>query len=208
MEGFWTNPKTHEIQSKPAQDWTEEDILHVEPLYYTLACSLSLQNCAFFLLQAFWSYISKSVTKSSFMSSFEFKFYVVASCGVVVLFPTIQYLFRNDFVYREVVPHLIFCILLFTAGALGMRVHFRLVALIKSASASLNETSLNVLEKLEYFKDMVRILLSKEGYLPFTSLLVNCVAPVENDIRNIRLKYRCFYYLHPDYFFLCLAGFY
>ncbi|KAK3811722.1 MAG: hypothetical protein JOS17DRAFT_762917 [Linnemannia elongata] len=158
IEGFWTNPKTHEIQSKPAQAWTTEDMLHVEPLYYTLACSLSLQNCAFFLLQAFWSYISKSVTKSSFMSSFEFKVYLVASCGAVVLFPTIQYLFRNDFVYREVVPHLIFCILLFTTGALGLRVHFRLVALIKNASITMNESTLSVLEKLEYFKDMNVIL--------------------------------------------------
>jgi hypothetical protein len=155
LEGFWTNPKTQEIQAKPAQAWTEEDILHVEPLYYTLACSLSLQNCAFFLLQAFWSYISKSVTKSSFMSSFEFKVYLVASCGAVVLFPTVQYLFRNDFVYREVVPHSIFCILLFTTGALGLRVHFRLVALIKNASITINESTLSVLEKLEYFKDMV-----------------------------------------------------
>ncbi|KAF9335560.1 hypothetical protein BGZ91_010450 [Linnemannia elongata] len=158
LEGFWTNPKTHEIQSKPAQAWSEEDMLHVEPLYYTLACSLSLQNCAFFLLQAFWSYISKSVTKSSFMSSFEFKVYVVASCGAVILFPTVQYLFRNDFVYREVIPHLLFCILLFTTGALGVRVHFRLVALIKNASITMNESTLSVLEKLEYFKDMNVIL--------------------------------------------------
>ncbi|KAG9068526.1 hypothetical protein KI688_010799 [Linnemannia hyalina] len=158
LEGFWTNPKTHEIQARPAQSWTEEDILHVEPLYYTLACSLSLQNCAFFLLQAFWSYISKSVTKSTFMSSFEFKVHLIASCGVVVLFPTVQYLFRNDFVYREVVPHLIFCILLFTTGVLGLRIHFRLVALVKNASITMNESTLSVLEKLEYFKDMNVIL--------------------------------------------------
>ncbi|KAF9129737.1 hypothetical protein BGX30_013836, partial [Mortierella sp. GBA39] len=149
---------THEIQSKPAQAWTEEDMLHVEPLYYTLACSLSLQNCAFFLLQAFWSYISKSVTKSTFMSSFEFKVHLIASCGAIVLFPTVQYLFRNDFVYREAVPQFIFCILLFTTGALGVRVHFRLVALIKNASITMNESTLSVLEKLEYFKDMNVIL--------------------------------------------------
>ncbi|KAF9918596.1 hypothetical protein FBU30_000129 [Linnemannia zychae] len=158
LEGFWTNPKTHEIQSKPAQAWTEDDMVHVEPLYYTLACSLSLQNCAFFLLQAFWSYISKSVTKSSFMSSLEFKIHVVASCCVVALFPTVQYLFRNDFVYREGIPQFIFCILLFTTGILGLRVHFRLVALIKNASITLNEYTLHVLEKLEYFKDMNVIL--------------------------------------------------
>ncbi|KAG0285806.1 hypothetical protein BGZ96_010007 [Linnemannia gamsii] len=92
------------------------------------------------------------------MSSFEFKVYLVASCGAVVLFPTVQYLFRNDFVYREGVPHMLFCILLFTTGALGLRVHFRLVALIKNASITMNESTLSVLEKLEYFKDMNVIL--------------------------------------------------
>ncbi|KAI1314871.1 hypothetical protein EDD11_001594 [Mortierella claussenii] len=158
LEGFWVNPRTHEIQSKPAQAWSEPDMLHVEPLYYTLACCLAFENSVFFLLQAFWSYISKSVTKSSFMTSFEFKINIGVSCFVVVLFPTIQYLFRNDFVYREVVPQMIFSTLTFITGVLGIRTHFRLVALIKNACEISNETTMNVLQKLEYFKDMNVIL--------------------------------------------------
>ncbi|KAF9916657.1 hypothetical protein BX616_003186 [Lobosporangium transversale] len=154
IEGFWINPHTQEIQSKPAQAWSGQDIEHVEPLYYTLACALALETCVFFLLQAFWSYISKSVTKSCFMTSFEFKVNIAASCIVVAIFPTVQYLFRNDFVYREVIPQMIFSILMFITGILGIRTHFRLVALIKNAGTISSETTLNVLQKLEYFKDM------------------------------------------------------
>ncbi|KAG0199720.1 hypothetical protein BGX28_007029 [Mortierella sp. GBA30] len=158
LEGFWVNPRTKEIQSRPAQAWSDNDMVHVEPLYYTLACCLAFENCVFFLLQAFWSYISKSVTKSSFMSSFEFKINITASCFVVALFPTVQFLFRNDFVYREVVPQMIFSILMFITGVLGIRTHFRFVALIKNARAIMNETTTNVVHKLEYFKDMNMVL--------------------------------------------------
>lgn len=158
LEGFWVNPRTKEIQSKPAQQWNVQDTLHVEPLYYTLACCLAFENCVFFLLQAFWSYISKSVTKSSFMSSFEFKVNITASCFVLVLFPTAQFLFRNDFLYREAVPQVIFSTLMFITGILGLRTHFRLVALIKNARAIMNETTINVVHKLEYFRDMNTIL--------------------------------------------------
>ncbi|KAG0366524.1 hypothetical protein BC939DRAFT_440584 [Gamsiella multidivaricata] len=158
LEGFWINPRTKEIQSKPAQAWSPEDMVHVEPLYYTLACCLAFENSCFFLLLAFWSYISKSVTKSSFMSSFEFKVNIVCSCIVIVLFPTVQYLFRKDFVYREVVPQILFSILTFITGVLGIRTHFKLVVLIKNAREIMNETTFHVLQKLEYFKDMNLIL--------------------------------------------------
>ncbi|KAF9962736.1 hypothetical protein BGZ65_008255, partial [Modicella reniformis] len=158
IEGFWVNPETKEIQSKPAQAWSTPDMVHVEPLYYTLACALASQNSVFFLLQSFWSYISKSVAKSTFMSSFEFKVNIVCSCFVMALFPTVQYLFRNDFVYREVVPQMIFSIVTFITGVLGIRTHFRLVALIKNAREIMNETTVHVLQKLEYFKDMNMIL--------------------------------------------------
>ncbi|KAG0252747.1 hypothetical protein BG011_006826 [Mortierella polycephala] len=158
IEGFWVNPESQKIQSTPAQLWSEKDTVHVEPLYYTLACSLALESCIFFLLQAFWSYISKSVTKSSFMSSLEFKINVAASCIVVALFPTIQYLFRKDFVYREVVPQIIFSTLLIIIGILGIRTHFKLMVLVRNAREIMNETTASVVHKLEYFKDMNIIL--------------------------------------------------
>ncbi|KAF9080760.1 hypothetical protein BGX27_005288, partial [Mortierella sp. AM989] len=153
-EGFWENPRTKEIQSTPVQFWTQENTAHVEPLYYVFACALALENCVFFLLQSFWSYISKSVTKSSFMSSFEFKFNIVISCLTIGLYPTVQYLFRNDFLYREIVPQIMFSMMTFTTGVLGIRTHFRFNVLIKSASDISNESTSSVLEKLEYFKDM------------------------------------------------------
>ncbi|KAF9194626.1 hypothetical protein BGZ50_005989 [Haplosporangium sp. Z 11] len=158
VEGFWVNPESQEIQSRPAQVWSEKNTDHVEPLYYTLACCLALESCVFFLLQAFWSYISKSVTKSSFMSSLEFKINVAASCIVVALFPTVQYLFRKDFVYREVVPQIIFSTLMLILGILGIRTQFRLMVLIRNARDIMNETTASVVHKLEYFKDMNAIL--------------------------------------------------
>ncbi|KAF9581188.1 hypothetical protein BGW38_001893 [Lunasporangiospora selenospora] len=158
MEGFWVDPRTSKITAKPAQAWSASDVEHVGPLYYTLACALAFQNCIFFLLLAFWSYISKSVTRTSFMSSFEFKLNIAASCFAVVIFPTVQYLFRENHQYREAVPQMIFSGLMLITGVLGVRTHFRLVALIRNAREIMNETTLNVLYKLEYFKDMNGIL--------------------------------------------------
>ncbi|KAF8975858.1 hypothetical protein BGZ46_008782 [Entomortierella lignicola] len=157
-EGFWINPLTQEIQERPAEAWSEPDQVHIEPLYYTLACALALENCAFFLLQSFWSYISKSVTKTSFMSSFEFKVNIVCSLFAMALYPTIQYLFRNDFAYREAAPQLVFSIMTFITGVLGIRTHFRLAVLIRTASEIRTETTVNVVQKLQYFKDMNLIL--------------------------------------------------
>ncbi|KAF9170283.1 hypothetical protein BGX20_009171 [Mortierella sp. AD010] len=158
VEGFWVNPSTGEIQSRPAQAWSSSDQVHVEPLYYILASALALENSVFFLLQSFWSYISKSVTKSSFMSSFEFKVNIVFSLFVMIVYPTIQYLFRNDIAYREAVPQLVFSIMTFITGVLGIRTHFRLSVLIKAARGVTNESTASVLRKLEYFKDMNLVL--------------------------------------------------
>jgi len=155
-EGFWVNPVTKEIQAKPASNWDTPAKHLVEPLYYVLACTLASLNSMFFLLQAFWSYISKTVTKTSFVSSLEFKVNIVLSCLAVALYPTVQYLFRNDYVYRETVPQVIFSILTFFTGVLGIRTHFRLVALIRNARLITNEATFHVVQKLEYFKDMVR----------------------------------------------------
>ncbi|KAF9404496.1 hypothetical protein BGZ94_004134, partial [Podila epigama] len=157
-EGFWQNPRTKEIISKPAQFWSVDDVTHVEPLYYTFACALALQSAVFFLLMAFWSFISKSVAKSSFMSSFEFKVNIVASVLVVVLFPTIQFTFRNDHALREAVPQLIFSILMLSLGGLGIRTQFKLKVLLEDAKALMNETTATVVFKLEYFKDMNLVL--------------------------------------------------
>ncbi|KAG0324715.1 hypothetical protein BGZ99_001493 [Dissophora globulifera] len=158
IEGFWVNPLSKEVQSKPAQFWSPTDITHVEPLYYTLAMALAFENSAMFLLMAFWNYISKSVTKSSFMSSFEFKVNIVCSGLTIVIFPTVQFLFRKDFVYREAVPQLFFSIVTFINASMGVRTHFRLKALIKSARALANESTIKVVKKLQYFVDMNVIL--------------------------------------------------
>ncbi|KAG0037901.1 hypothetical protein BGZ82_001600 [Podila clonocystis] len=157
-EGFWQNPKTKEIVSKPSQLWSMDDTAHVEPLYYTFACALALESSVFFLLMAFWSYISKSVTKTSFMSSLEFKINIVASVLVIVLFPTVQFIFRNDHAYREAVPQLMFSTLMLILGGLGIRNQIKLGVLLRSAKEMMNDTTANVVFKLEYFKDMNLVL--------------------------------------------------
>ncbi|KAF9437119.1 hypothetical protein BGZ76_001900, partial [Entomortierella beljakovae] len=96
IEGYWVNDKTNQIESKSAYKWSQADVDHIGPLYYTLACCLALENCCFILLQSFWSYISKKVTKTSFMSSFEFKANAVASILVTIMFPTVQYIVRDN----------------------------------------------------------------------------------------------------------------
>ncbi|KAF9374078.1 hypothetical protein CPB97_000141 [Podila verticillata] len=158
LEGFWQDPKTKEIISKPTQLWTLDDTSHVEPLYYTFACALALESSVFFLLMAFWSYISKSVTKTSFMSSLEFKINIVASVLVIVLFPTVQFIFRNDHAYKEAVPQLMFSTLMLILGGLGIRNQIKLGVLLTSAKEMMNDTTANVVFKLEYFKDMNLVL--------------------------------------------------
>ncbi|KAI9281120.1 hypothetical protein BY458DRAFT_430158 [Sporodiniella umbellata] len=64
----------------------------------------------FLLLQSFWSYLSNTVAKKSFMSSFEFRFYIICAFGSVALFPILQWIFRHDPIKREIVPQLTFAI--------------------------------------------------------------------------------------------------
>ncbi|KAG0258436.1 hypothetical protein DFQ27_004633 [Actinomortierella ambigua] len=146
------------ILAKPQAYWSKANQDLAGILDYVLACGLALETSVFFLMQAFWSYISKSITKSSFMSSLEFRINILASCGVIVTFPLVQYLFRNDHAYRESAPQLAFALALLTIAVLGVRTHFRFKSLLKVAVLTMNESSINVAERLEYFKDMNAIL--------------------------------------------------
>ncbi|KAF9976903.1 hypothetical protein BGZ73_007520 [Actinomortierella ambigua] len=146
------------ILAKPQAYWAKANQDLAGTLDYVLACGLALETSVFFLMQAFWSYISKSITKSSFMSSLEFRLNIIASCGVIVTFPLVQYIFRNDHAYRESAPQLAFALALMTIAVLGVRTHFRFKSLLKVAVLTMNESSVNVAERLEYFKDMNAIL--------------------------------------------------
>ncbi|KAF9916656.1 hypothetical protein BX616_003185 [Lobosporangium transversale] len=92
------------------------------------------------------------------MSSFEFRLNIICSLIVLVVFPTIQFVFRNNHAYREAAPQMAFSIVLLAIAFLGFRTHFRFKSLLKNALLTINENTQGVAEKLEYFKDMNTIL--------------------------------------------------
>jgi len=154
-EGFWTIPGTDRIVGRPSDLWEPSHQARAEVLDYILACAMALLTSIFFLLQSFYHYISKSVTKSSFMSSLEFRLNIVCSLIVIAVFPLIQYLFRNNHALREAAPQMAFSSVLLIIGILGVRTHFRFQSLLKVAMLTISESTQGVVEKLEYFKDMV-----------------------------------------------------
>ncbi|KAF9094270.1 hypothetical protein BGX27_001483 [Mortierella sp. AM989] len=151
-EGFY--PIDGKIISKPSLLWSPFHRNLASVLDYTLACSMALLASIFFLLQSFYHYISKSVTKSSFMSSLEFRINIVCSLIVLAVFPLVQYLYRNNHIKREAAPQMAFSVVLISIGLLGIRTHFRFKSLLKVALMTVSEGSQSVIEKLEYFKDM------------------------------------------------------
>ena len=154
-EGFWNIPGTDRIIGRPSDLWVQSHRDRAIILDYILACAMALLTSIFFLLQSFYHYISKSVTKSSFMSSFEFRLNIVCSLIVIAVFPLIQYLFRNNHALREAAPQMAFSVVLLIIGILGVRTHFRFQSLLKVAMLTISESTQGVVEKLEYFKDMV-----------------------------------------------------
>ncbi|KAG0210491.1 hypothetical protein B0O80DRAFT_496213 [Mortierella sp. GBAus27b] len=153
-EGFWEIPESQQIISKPSNLWTQPNQDTAEALDYALACGMALLTSIFFLLQAFYHYISKSVTKTSFMSSLEFRLNIACSITLLTIFPLIQYLFRKNLAFREAAPQMAFSSVLLIIAFLGVRTHFRFKSLLKVALLTVNENSQGVAEKLEYFKDM------------------------------------------------------
>jgi len=148
------------IMAKPSQFWARGHEDQAKLLDYCLSVGTALLTSVFFLLQSFWSFISKSVTKSTFMTSFEFRLNIVISVIVIVFFPTCQYLFRNDHARREAAPQMAFSAFLLLVSLLGVRTHFRFNSLLKVAMNTVTEATKSVVVKLEYFKDLVSIRVS------------------------------------------------
>ncbi|KAG0024189.1 hypothetical protein BGZ81_007806 [Podila clonocystis] len=146
------------IMAKPSSKWTNGHEDKAKTLDYCLSVGTALLTSTFFLLQSFWSFISKSVTKSTFMTSFEFRLNIVISIIVIVFFPTCQFLFRNDHARREAAPQMAFSAFLLLVSLLGVRTHFRFNSLLKVAMNTVTEATKSVVVKLEYFKDLNFIL--------------------------------------------------
>ncbi|GAN06662.1 hypothetical protein MAM1_0132d06150 [Mucor ambiguus] len=65
------------IVTKPEFLWTQADRDLITPTDYSLCVGFSLQIGTLLLLQCFWRYIANLVARARFMSSKEFKFYIV-----------------------------------------------------------------------------------------------------------------------------------
>ncbi|KAG2176824.1 hypothetical protein INT44_007488, partial [Umbelopsis vinacea] len=119
---------------------------------YMESVTFSLQTGIFFLLQCFWSYLSSSVAKHSFMGSWEFKTNVAWCVISIALFPVLQWAFRDDLTKSEIVPELAYGIEALVIALFGIRSHFRFRALISKTHNATNGKA--IVTKLTYFMEM------------------------------------------------------
>ncbi|CAM0139598.1 hypothetical protein VKS41_004582 [Umbelopsis sp. WA50703] len=139
----------------PEQLWSQSDQNLVIPTDYSLCVGFSLQTGTLLLLQCFWNYLSASVAKASFMSSFEFRFYLVWCVLSVVMFPLLQWEFsqsKYDENWKEIIPELAYGCELFIVSILGVYASFRFNRLIKQTRNSINAKE--ILARLTYFVDL------------------------------------------------------
>ncbi|KAI8973347.1 hypothetical protein BDF20DRAFT_977668 [Mycotypha africana] len=73
---------------------------------YVECVTFSLQIGVFFLMQCFWNYLSNTVAKKSFMSSWEFRLYIIWALCSMAMFPILQWVYRDDVEKREIIPQL------------------------------------------------------------------------------------------------------
>ncbi|CAG8507039.1 2470_t:CDS:2, partial [Dentiscutata heterogama] len=171
-EGFMVIPYNGEIITKPEEFWSDDNKLLVTPINYILCANFSAQTCLLFLLQSFWNYLANNIAKTTFMGSFEFKSYIIYSIFSMALFPLLQWLFRYDTLYTEVVPQLAYGIILFIIGLLGVRSHWRFTKLLR-ITRSVNSSQLCIVLKLEYFKEMNRYL-TWGLFIGSTAMIILC----------------------------------
>ncbi|KAI7900668.1 uncharacterized protein BX663DRAFT_517191 [Cokeromyces recurvatus] len=152
-EKFIVVPGTDHIISKPYDNWTNQHKEVAQAMDYVECVNLSMQTGVFFLLQCFWNYLSNAVAKRTFMSSWEFKFYIFWALGSIAIFPILQWYFREDPTKREAIPQLAYSIEVLITSALGVRSHRRFKRIL-NISRNLKHGAAKIVEKLAYFKDM------------------------------------------------------
>ncbi|KAI8987395.1 hypothetical protein BDF20DRAFT_850012 [Mycotypha africana] len=173
QEKFVVIPNTTHVVTKPFDYWTNQHKMIAQSIDYVECVNLSLQTGVFFLLQCFWNYLSNSVAKKSFMSSWEFKFYIFWALGSMAIFPVLQWYFRKDVHMRETAPQLAYSIEVLICSLLGIRSHFRFKRLL-NISQNLKHGAAAIVEKLGYFKDM-NIYLTVVLFFYGSGLCILCV---------------------------------
>ncbi|KAG2205972.1 hypothetical protein INT47_005290 [Mucor saturninus] len=143
------------IVTKPEFLWTQADRDLITPTDYSLCIGFSLQIGTLLLLQCFWKYLAKLVARATFMTSKEFKFYIIMTIVNIILFPVLQYNFSRDiynYTYKEIMPQLVYGCELMLISMLGGVSHFRFRKLL-SNSQYRNDAQF-ITHKMKYFQDL------------------------------------------------------
>ncbi|KAG2235472.1 hypothetical protein INT48_007870 [Thamnidium elegans] len=120
-EDYIVIPGTSIIIANPFEYWTEKHKFASQAVDYVECVNLSMQTGVLILLPCFWNYLSNIVTKRSFMSSLEFKFYIAWAIASMIAFPVLQYNFRKSELLRETVLLLAYSVEEFIISCLGIR---------------------------------------------------------------------------------------
>ncbi|KAI8096665.1 uncharacterized protein BX664DRAFT_63770 [Halteromyces radiatus] len=139
---------------------------------YVQCIAFSLETGLFFLVQCFWNYLSNTLAKKNFMSSFEFNFFVLWALSSMALFPFLQWYYRENALYREIVPQVAYSSETLITAFLGIRNNIRFKRLISTVRK--NNVSTGVINKLNYFREcnnMICIILFFYG----SSFFILCV---------------------------------
>ncbi|CAO3575932.1 unnamed protein product [Absidia cylindrospora] len=144
--------ENNETIIKPYQYWSPQNQQLALTANYVEAVAYSLQTSLYFMLQCFWNYLSNTVAKKDFMSSFEFKFYILWSALSMAMFPVLQWYYHYDPIFEEVIPQFAYAGEVLITALLGIRTYFRFRRIILHGQ----QTNANamVINKLKYFMDI------------------------------------------------------
>ncbi|KAI9484253.1 MAG: hypothetical protein EXX96DRAFT_607132 [Benjaminiella poitrasii] len=162
------------IMTKPESLWTDADKALVSPTDYSLCIGFSLQIGTLLLLQCFWKYLAKLVARARFMSSKEFKFYIIMTVVNIILFPVLQYNFTRDiydFTYKEIMPQLVYGCEMLVISILGGVSHFRFKKLLRN-SKDQNDAQF-ITTKIRHFQDLNLILSASLFIFSFSFILIS-----------------------------------
>ncbi|KAK9765377.1 hypothetical protein K7432_006340 [Basidiobolus ranarum] len=107
QEGF-INVNTIVI-SKPKTMWQPINLKLSKIADSLLNFSFAFLTSSLFLLHSFWHFMVKTLTRMSFMSSLEFRLYLVYSFLSLALYPTLQFWYLHDTAKATVIPQFAFC---------------------------------------------------------------------------------------------------
>src|SRR4051794_20919908 len=86
-----------------------------------------------FLMQSFWNHLARQWGPRRFMQSWEFQSYLIWGTLSIVIFPVLQWWFRDDNLMTEVAPQMAFAAELFIVFLLGLRSDRKLKSLLPAA---------------------------------------------------------------------------